>query len=192
MRIFIGSILLLCVACSNNDTFIDKRDGQKYKTIQIGDQVWIAENLNYEIENSWCNDDDPANCEVYGRLYNWEAAIEACPDGWHLPTDGEWIILRDYLEGPYDTGGKMKEAGQSHWAYTENGVTNESGFTGLPGGYRLDDGNFGSPGDFGYWWSATEIDDLNAFSRTLTDLSVHVFRLIGDKERGYSVRYIQD
>ena len=71
----------------------DARDGQTYKTVTLGDQTWLAQDLNYETDNSWCFQNDPANCETYGRLYNWEAAMNACPAGWHLPSDQEWSKL---------------------------------------------------------------------------------------------------
>ena len=130
---------------SINGTFIDGRDGQEYKWVKIGQQIWMAENINYSVDDSHCYDNKPRYCDVYGRLYTYAQALGACPPGWHLPTDMEWKTLEMYLgmtqeeadragdRGTY-IGGKMKEAGFEHWTTPNSGATNESGFTGLPGG----------------------------------------------------------
>jgi len=141
-------------------TFTDPRDDQTYTTIDIGSQTWFAENLNYNTgdgnNNSWCYDNNGSNCDIYGRLYTWEAATSACPDGWHLPSDDEWTTLIDFLGGEDVAGGKMKETGTTHWNSPNAGATNSSGFTALPGGYRSTNGGFYDRGSFGIWWSATE------------------------------------
>ena len=96
-------IFLLCLAvCVFAGSFKDKRDNQVYKTVKIGNQVWMAQNLNYSIENgsgSWCYDNEYINCKEYGRLYTYYTAMNACPMGWHLPSEREWETLFEYVGG---------------------------------------------------------------------------------------------
>jgi uncharacterized protein (TIGR02145 family) len=128
--------------------------GKKYKTVKIGNQTWFAENLNYAgADNSMgkCYDNEPANCNTYGRLYDWEAAMNVCPDGWHLPSNDDWDELFRYVD--YPTAGKHLKA-TSGWSDDGNGI-NSHGFSALPGGFGLSNGYFGSAGNDGYWWSAT-------------------------------------
>ena len=114
----------------------DSRDGKTYDTVKIGDQWWMAENLNFNSPNSLCYNNDQSNCDVYGRLYEFYEGMDSCPAGWHLPVTEEWNILASFLGGwSNEAGGKMKEMGTSHWNSPNTGATNESGFTGLPGGY---------------------------------------------------------
>jgi uncharacterized protein (TIGR02145 family) len=141
---------MLLIGCKKDEEsdettgeFTDSRDGQVYKWVKIGNQVWMAENLNYETPNSWWYDNNSANGDIYGRLYTWAAAMNGesssnsvpsgvqgvCPDGWHLPSDAEWTVLTDYLGGESVAGGKMKEAGTVHWNSPNTGATNSSGFT---------------------------------------------------------------
>ena len=157
------AMLFLCAGgCKNkiNPIFsemTDERDGKPYQTVTLGDQTWFAEDLNYETENSWCYNDDAANCETYGRLYEWEAALAACPSGWHLGSDEEWATLVKYLDPrsePNDgfeiskiAGGMMKatgtiEDGTGLWSSPNTGATNSSKFSALPGGNRNHAGTF--------------------------------------------------
>ncbi|MEX2594050.1 MAG: fibrobacter succinogenes major paralogous domain-containing protein [Anditalea sp.] len=140
-------------------TFTDPRDGQTYKTVRINEQIWMTENLNYATEDSWCYDNDPVNCARYGRLYERLPALTACPDGWHLPTEEEWRLLVTYLGGVDVAGGKMKST-TGDWFEPNTGATNESGFTGLPGGFsfvdNVDREYFARRGE-GFWWSSTEL-----------------------------------
>ncbi len=147
-----------------------------------------------------------ANYTTYGVLYNWTAAMDGeassttnpsgiqgvCPTGWHLPSDAEWTELTDYLGGTSVAGGKLKETGTTHWTSPNTGATNETGFTALPGGYRGDNGTFGSIGSRGYWWSATEYDAPNAWYRYMYDSLSNVGSYKFDKELGFSVRCVRD
>jgi uncharacterized protein (TIGR02145 family) len=184
------------------NTFTDPRDGQTYNTIDIGSQTWMAENLNYTTTNSWWYADITANGDVYGRLYTWDAALTACPAGWHLPTDDEWKTLEmalgmsqsqaddDGWRGT-DEGEKMKEAGTTHWN-APNTNTNSSGFTALPGGRRGISGTFVGLGKYGYWWSSTECSGTIALLRSLHYISDRVDRYNSHKTYGFSVRCLKD
>jgi len=97
-RTILFIILCFLTNCSQKkNEFTDSRDGKTYKTVTIGTQTWMAENLNYQMPDSWCYDDSLSNCDKYGRLYTWEAAKNACPAGWHLPSEEEWRILERHL-----------------------------------------------------------------------------------------------
>lgn len=184
-------------------TFTDPRDGQTYNIVTIGSQTWFAENLNYKTTNSWWYNNDPANGDVYGRLYTWDAAMTACPSGWHLPSDNEWKTLEMYLgmsqseadgEGlrGKDEGGKMKETGTSHWDFPNTGATNTSGFTALPGGGRDSSGSFGGLGHFGGWWSSTEDSGTTAWIRGLGFQYDEVARNHNYKTTGRSIRCLKN
>jgi uncharacterized protein (TIGR02145 family) len=134
----------------------DNRDGKKYKTVKIGNQTWMAENLNYNESGSKCYDYKPKNCEKYGRLYDWSTAKKACPLGWHLPSKGEYEVLDKHVGGEEVAGKKLKA--KSGWDKNGNG-TDDYGFSALPGGDGYSDGSFSNVGDSGYWWSANEIGD---------------------------------
>jgi len=119
----------------------DSRDGEKYKTVRIGKQTWMAENLNYNATGSKCYDNKPVNCDKYGRLYNWSAAQSACPVGWHLPSDSEWTRLTDFVGS--SAGKKLKST--RDWNKNGNG-TDEYGFSALPGGNGNSNGYFDNVG----------------------------------------------
>jgi len=141
---------------------------------------------------------------TYGVLYNWPAALTACPDGWHLPSDDEWKQLEIYLgmseeeadettgrSTDGDEGGKLKEAGTSHWNTPNTGATNESGFTALPGGYCPNNGYFFNIGALGYWWSSTSFGST-AWYRSLSSSRSSITRDDTYKDHGYSVRCLLD
>jgi len=147
--------------------FTDERDGKSYKAVIIGSQTWMAENLNYASITdtlSRCYSDSVANCNKYGRLYDWATAKTACPNGWHLPANAEWDKLLRYIDGDTSTYSPYNSytAGKYLKAKNCNG-TDEFGFAALPGGYyRIYIGNyFGSVGSQGYWWTTLESSTNN-------------------------------
>ena len=170
-------------------TFTDTRDDQIYKYVKIGNQVWMAENSNYETENSYCYDDDPANCEKYGRLYTWDAALNACPSGWHLPTAEEFATLISNVGG--EEGAAIMLKSTTGW-YEDGYGVDKYGFNVLPAGYRSNLGRFDIAGKYAYFWSATEDDEDNAYLLYLRYGSelAYLGNLI--KYDAYSVRCLRD
>jgi uncharacterized protein (TIGR02145 family) len=150
-------------------------DGNNYKTIEIGTQTWMAENLKTTKLNDgtpvklatdpgewwksgtasycWVNNEENKFRDTYGALYNWYAVntLKLCPEGWHVPDNEEWLAFVTYLGGPINIGNKIKEAGGSHWLNPGANTTNESGFTALPAGYRNFNGPFKPGSDYAYW-----------------------------------------
>lgn len=211
----------LSIAAQEASSYTDSRDGKTYMTVKIGAQTWTAENLDVikfnngdlipeaktktewqaasnSKEAAWCYyDNDPENGKKYGKLYNWYAMVDPrglAPVGWHIPSNAEWTMLTDNLGGENVAGTKMKS--NSGW-YINNNATNESGFTGLPGGYRNENGTFIFLSHSGFWWSCTEDDGnlLNAWFRYLYYGSNSVYRYSGRlnyKLVGLSVRCLKD
>jgi uncharacterized protein (TIGR02145 family) len=114
------------------------------------------------------------------------------PEGWHVSSDDEWETLVNYLGGASVAGGAMKEIGTTHWVSPNTGATNSSGFTALPGGYRLLSGDFSSMGNVALFWSATEGDTTTAWSRSLLNVNAQVYRSNFSKQNGFSVRCVRD
>jgi len=186
--------------------------GYDYATVLIGDQCWFAENLrseNYDngdaipaglSDSEWSSTtsgatavygESASNLETYGRLYNWYAVDDVrglCPSGWHVPTDGEWTVMTDFLGGENVAGGQMKTT--YGWNGGGNG-TNSSGFSGLPGGYRNYNGYFNGAGFFGYWWSSSPVGS-SAWDRYLYNSVEDVYRNYGLQRGGFSVRCVRD
>lgn len=192
-------------------------DGNKYDTVVIGTQVWFAENLKTTKYNNgvsiplvtdnaqWAStisaafcwyDNDPSYKDSYGALYNWWAVNISylCPVGWHVPSKEEWTILIDYLGGEYVAGGKLKESGFMHWLSPNEGASNETGFTALPGGSRyFGDGSYASIGSRGYWWtSSSMIDERFAWDFRLKNIGDDAAIGSFKKPNGYSVRCVKD
>jgi uncharacterized protein (TIGR02145 family) len=197
----------------------DARDGNHYKVVKIGSQLWMAENLKYlpAVQNNadfmtqgynsqpaYCvygyDGSDvavaksQANYTTYGVLYNWFAANSAnlCLTGWHLPSDGEWTTLTDNLGGTALAGGQLKETGTAHWASPNPGATNQTGFTALPGGDRYYPGSDFNMGLAGYWWSKTEYFEGSPWIRSMDMSTTNCYRNLGFGSTGYSVRCIKD
>ena len=190
-----SSILVEYVAPSTvvKGTMTDERDGQTYKTVKIGSQTWMAENLNYETGRSFCYNDSIEYCAKYGRLYVWDAALNACPDGWHLPMRTEWKTLITAV-GDSSTAGKMLRS-TSGWISPKgdnrNG-TDEYAFTALPAGIRFDDGDFRYDGINALFWGSTESDGNYAYSVELY-CGVDGASMYGNlKGYGFSVRCVKD
>jgi len=214
-----GNVLDVCGVCGGGGSTcivcIDI-DGNVYETVQIGGQLWMAENLkvthynngdeipypsnadfgSYDEGQYGVYDNDPSNADIYGNLYNWAVVDDdrgVCPEGWHVPSDDEYTILTDYLGGTSVAGGEMKEAGLDHWKSLNTGATNESGFTGLPAGYRNHiDGNCVSMGYSGHFWSSSESNNLNAWYRVLYYGYSYVNRYNFSKQDGLSIRCLGD
>ncbi len=200
--------------------FVKDVDGNKYPFTTIGKQLWFQKNLNTtkyrdgsEIPNitsvaqwstytngAWCwyNNDSITYGPTYGKLYIWYTTVDSrnlAPEGWHVPTNTEMIILTDNLGGLAVAGGKLKEVGYSHWLPPNTGATNSSRFNGLPGGIRNYFGNFEpSIGKIGLWWSSTESSPGSTFGwqrAVYNDNNTVVYTGIG-KNGGISVRCISD
>jgi uncharacterized protein (TIGR02145 family) len=154
---------------ANTNPIYDTRDNQVYDVVTIDDQTWMKENLNaYTDTGSWYyNNDSVQYAATYGRLYNWETAMNACPDGWYLPSLNDWQQLADNLGGDNIAGGKMKEAGYDHWYFPNTSATNESGFSALPGGYfdELNNSYFSRGWEARFWTSRYPLSNSSAYSK---------------------------
>lgn len=177
----------------NNNTstseFTDPRDGQKYKIVEIGNQTWFAENLNYEMPTSACYDYDNSNCDIYGRLYSFESALSACPQGWHLPSNLEWNQLITFLGGANIAGGKMKST--IGWNLPNTNATNSSEFSALPAGsFRFSE--FRDITESGQWYSSSEDNVIGVITYLLQYNSATIYQASSPPIDLYSVRCIKD
>ena len=182
-------------------------DGNIYNTVIIGTQTWLQENLKAlhyadgtEITGTWFYNNDTSNLSVYGRLYDWDAAMHnsiepgaqgACPDGWHVPADTEWTLLGTFLGGSSIAGGKMKETGTEHWLSPNTGATNSSGFTALPAG-EIDGTTFQFIRIASVIWSSTQSGTNKAKYRVLSHDDEALRTFIWYKSLGYSIRCIKN
>lgn len=189
-----------------------------YKTIIIGTQVWMAENLRAtkysngdligttipatlditaenEAKYQWAYDGNEGLVAAYGRLYTFYAVSDnrnVCPTGWHVPADEEWKMMRDFLNGATVAGGKLKESSLAHWFTPNTAATNEIGFTALPGGYRNNRSGFNDLGLIGYWWSSTVYDNTAGWASSVEYSSSDYISGRGYALHGISVRCIKD
>ncbi len=190
-----------CVENSGHDfgSFTDTRDGKTYKTVEIGNQTWMAENLNYHsASGSWVYDDNNANADVYGRLYDWEMACNVCPEGWRLPDKNEWKTLVDFFGGDFAAGGALKETGTTHWKSPNEGATNVSGFSALPGGARFPNSYPNSDyyylSSYANFWSSStsQYDDEQGYYWMLDYDDTEAGGWTDDKTSAYSVRCMKN
>ncbi len=148
----------------------------------------MAENLNYNTgSGSWCYDNSVSNCNTYGRLYNWDTALNACPPGWRLPGDADWNQLTNYIGS--NVGTKLKA--RSGWRGGGSG-TDEFSFSALPGGKRWTHRSFAHLGSYGVWWSSTEFSSTSAWGRDMSRFSGDVYRGTSNKTDGCSLRCVRD
>ncbi len=206
----------------HDGSFVDSRDGYKYSVMEIGDQIWMAENLKatklndgtaiqlITNNNAWAELTSPGCCwynndinnkEQYGVLYNYYTVEtgKLCPDGWHIPTAEEWRILINYLGGSSEAGGKLKKTGTTYWNDPNTGATNETGFTGLPGGFRSqNNGEYYWIKQRAEWWEIGASNPPNEVSLLYLEYDKtniqRGYPMPVDKarKRGVSVRCIMD
>ncbi|MFA6734544.1 MAG: fibrobacter succinogenes major paralogous domain-containing protein [Sphaerochaetaceae bacterium] len=194
-------------------TMTDSRDGQSYKTVTIGTQTWMAENLNYKVDSSWCYENRADSCAKYGRLYTWTGAMNidtsyqyasatavistphqgVCPAGWHIPTDAEWTTLENAVGGEDTAGTKLKSTSGWNDDGDEGGNgTDAYGFSALPAGSHYGYGNFNLVGNHADFWSATEYDTDRAYRRHLYYFSADMGTNSDNKYYAFSVRCLKD
>ena len=165
------------------------RDGQTYKTVVIGGKTWMAENLNVETDESYCYEDRPANCKKYGRLYTWNAAMKACPSGWHLPSMAEFKTLINAVGGEHIAGRMLKST--SGWIDNGNGA-DVYNFSALPAGYNGGGGYYTAEGNNASFWSSTENGGEDAYNLDLSYSDGKAGLAGNDKILGLSVRCVKD
>jgi uncharacterized protein (TIGR02145 family) len=216
---FLALIIFLTSSCkkkSDDDSgatqavTVTDIDGNVYKTVKIGNQLWMAENLkttryrngdpipnvadNTEWENLTTGAYSTYNLS-YGRLYNWYAVSDGrnvCPAGWHIPSKTEWEQLSSFLGGTAVAGGKMKEAGYSHWNSPNTGATNESGFTALGGGARSSNGLFNNFGYTALWWCSTPDLSKYAWAWFVNSDNTSLNTGVDYNTGGYALRCLKD
>jgi len=191
-------------------------EGNTYKTVTIGTQTWLAENLKTTNFNNntpiplvtekgewdslitpaycWYQNDDSLYKNIYGALYNWYAVNTGnlCPEGWRVPSADDWDTLVAFLGGNYLAGGALKVMGTEIWKTPNTGATNESGFTALPGGTKVLGNGFTNLSNSGHWWTATEFKDERSCSRILLYYTNVIYKDFNNKKNGNSVRCVKD
>ncbi len=206
-------MLFLLSACHKNS--VKDVDGNVYKTVTIGKQVWMAENLKTTKLNdgsgiplvteydSWLKmkfpaycwyENDSSNKYEWGAFYNWYTVNtnKLCPTGWHVPTYEDWQTLKNNSKLPGNAGGELKEAGTSHWKTPNTGANNSSGFDALPGGYRSYNGTFNYIRIAGYWWSSSKASDEHVYFMNLQYKSGLMNIYYSEKQNGFCVRCLKN
>ncbi|MCX6305452.1 MAG: hypothetical protein NT040_10835, partial [Bacteroidetes bacterium] len=187
------------------------------QNLNIGTMIGGTQNqLNNQVIEKYCYNNLEANCNIYGGLYQWDEYMNytpsgtavpsgrqgLCPDGWHIPSDAEWCLMETFLDATVncsgiawigtDAGGKMKEAGTSHWASPNAGATNSSGFTALPGGNRTVAAAFVNMASITYYWTSAETSGTFAMGRSLYNYNAPAYRHDDNKRNGFSGRCLKD
>ena len=200
----------------NTKEVVSDIDGNVYPILTIGTQTWMAENLKTTKYNdggsiafpgndntawqnntngsyAWFNNDINTYKVTYGALYNWYAVNtgKLCPTNWHIPSDTEWYTLANFLGGQSIAGGKLKETGTTHWTYN-TGATNETGFSALPAGGRLNNGTFNYFGYHGFWWNSSEVNTNSGLVWYVRYDSGDLSRSSYNKNYGFSIRCIKN
>ncbi|MFH2144370.1 MAG: FISUMP domain-containing protein [Bacteroidota bacterium] len=180
----------ITVTGNETEILLDTRDNQSYITVKIGNQWWMAENLNYQPSSGSYYMLTNSTIYTHGYLYDWITACDVCPDGWHLPNDSNWYELVNYLGGDSIAAGKMKEEGTIHWWDPNTGATNESGFFALPIGHFYNHyDNYGRAAQF---WSSSESSSPSARMWSLLYDNIEVFSGTTTKDVMISVRCIKN
>lgn len=185
------------------ESFTDSRDSKKYKTVKMGTQIWMAKNLNYNANGSKCYDNKPANCDKYGRLYDWAAAMKACPKGWHLPRNEDWDKLYRFVDSTSGTDSPYISERAGKYLKTVGGWKDEKGksgngldtygFSALPGGFCDHDSRFNFAGCYSVWWSASEYEhNLYAYNQHIICSNNEAYWSYNDKNYLFSVRCLKD
>jgi uncharacterized protein (TIGR02145 family) len=220
--LIIGVIITIAASCGKDDevTGVKDADGNSYKTVTIGSQVWMAENLkttkyrdglaiaNVTVNAEWgvlttaayaVYGNSADNGTNYGALYNWYAVNSGklCPTGWHVPTKAEWTTLITFAGGENTAGGKLKSTRTAptaapSWLSPNTGATDAYGFAVVPGGFRMNGGSFGLIGEFSYFWSSTENSSTLAEYNMIVNDQAYVASYPGLKGIGASVRCVKD
>ncbi len=170
------------------ESYTDSRDGKSYEVSQIGEQVWMAGNIGYVADESWCYNDS-LSCQNSGRLYTYKAALEACPAGWHLPTDEDWQTLEKHV-GVFPD--QLQKTGPRGHTGTRLLVGGDTGFNAAACGYRRPDGNYVRVEERTAFWAATEFNDDEAWHRDLRPNTETIYRSPVTKTYALSVRCIKD
>lgn len=218
--IFIILLFIITTGCTKECpvTSVTDIDNNIYNVVTIGNQLWMKENLKVTRYNNgdpigttipgtkditaetspkyqWPSYNNELYVKTFGRLYTWHAVMDKrrlCPAGWHVPSDGEWRALAEYLGGIEIAGGKLKETGETLWSSPNAGATNESGFSARPGGYRNPDGNFWTERRYDVWWSSTSTSDLRALHWGVGYVYGYIYRCEETKSQAVSVRCLKD
>lgn len=196
----------ICTASNNNATYYCSNgtmkqygsftyDGKTYKTIEIGTQIWMAQNLNYAADGSQCYNGSEVSCTTYGRLYTFASAKTACPAGWHLPSDVEWGTLMLYINPNCSLTGDCANAGKllkatNGWDSNGNG-TDSYGFSALPGGYRHANEGY-DIGKLCRWWTSSPYSTVVSYTRKIHHDNESVIRGSSNNGYLYSVRCLKN